>query len=248
MINIKTKKEVEKMRVAGEITGNTLKLLVENAKVGASTYDLDKMAEKYIRSQGAEPSFLGYGGYPASVCISINEEVVHGIPRKDKYINEGDIVSFDVGAYIGGFHGDAARSVLMGENEEKQKLIEVTKESFFKGIEQFKEGNRLGDISHAIQAYAESFGYGVVRDLTGHGIGREMHEDPEVLNFGKAGHGARLQKFMAIAIEPMINMGTYKVDFDQNDGWTVRTSDRQPSAHYENTVVLTDNGVEILTL
>ena len=249
MINIKNASDIEKMRVAGKIVGDALKLLEDSIKPGVTTYDLDKIAENYIRKCGAIPSFLGYGGFPGSVCISIDEEVVHGIPSKKRYIEEGMLVSFDVGAFIGNFHGDAARSIVIGKaSEEKKKLVEVTRESFFKGIEQFQEGNRLGDISNAIQSYAESFGYGVVRDLVGHGIGTEMHEDPQVANFGTAGHGIRLRKGMALAIEPMINLGTYKVDFNEEDGWTVTTKDKKPSAHYENTTVLTDNGVEILTL
>lgn len=248
MVTIKSANEIEKMRKAGKIVADTLKLLEESVKVGMTTIQLDEIAEKYIRKCGATPSFLGYGGFPASVCISIDEEVVHGIPNKHKIIQEGMLVSFDVGAYIDGFHGDAARSVLIGEvTQEKRLLVERTKECFYKGVEQFKEGNRLGDISFAIQSYAESFGYGVVRDLVGHGIGRNMHEDPQVANFGIAGHGIRLREGMALAIEPMINVGTYEVIFG-SDGWRVTTKDNKPSAHYENTVVLTSNGTEILTL
>ena len=248
MIILKTESEIAKMRKAGKITGDTLKLLEEKVKPGISTLELNDIAEKYIRSQGAIPSFLGLYNYPASVCISIDEEVVHGIPSKKRIIDEGQIVSFDVGAYIDGFHGDAARTVMVGKvSEEKRKLVEITKECFFKGVEQFKVGNRLGDIGFAIQQHAEMHGFGVVRELVGHGIGRKMHEDPEVANYGTKGRGVRLSNGMTLAIEPMITLGTYEVDF-LADGWTVKTRDLKPSAHYENTVALFDGQIEILTL
>lgn len=248
MIILKTESEIAKMRKAGKITGDTLKLLEEKVKPGISTLELNDIAEKYIRSQGATPSFLGLYNYPASVCISIDEEVVHGIPSKKRIIEEGQIVSFDVGAYIEGFHGDAARTVMVGKvSEEKRKLVEITKECFFKGVEQFKVGNRLGDIGFAIQQHAEMHGFGVVRELVGHGIGRKMHEDPEVANYGTKGRGVRLSNGMTLAIEPMITLGTYEVDF-LADGWTVKTRDLKPSAHYENTVALFDGQIEILTL
>ncbi len=247
MIITKSATEFEMMKKAGKIVGDTLKLLEDNVKVGVSTLKLNEIAENYIRKCNAIPSFLNYGGFPASVCISIDEAVVHGIPRKDKYIEEGMLVSFDVGAILNGWHGDAARSILVGNNEEKAKLIEVTKESFFKGAAEFKEGNRLGDIGFAVQSYAESFGYGVVRDLVGHGIGKEMHEDPQVPNYGTKGRGVRLTTGMALAIEPMITLGTYKVDFG-SDGWTVTTKDKKASAHYENTCLLTSEGLVITTL
>ncbi|MBR2323385.1 MAG: type I methionyl aminopeptidase [Clostridia bacterium] len=248
MIILKTESEIAKMRKAGKITGDTLKLLEEKVKPGISTLELNDIAEKYIRSQGATPSFLGLYNYPASVCISIDEEVVHGIPSKKRIIEEGQIVSFDVGAYIEGFHGDAARTVMVGKvSEEKRKLVEITKECFFKGVEQFKVGNRLGDIGFAIQQHAEMHGFGVVRELVGHGIGRKMHEDPEVANYGTKGRGVRLSNGMTLAIEPMITLGTYEVDF-MADGWTVKTRDLKPSAHYENTVALFDGQIEILTL
>ena len=248
MIILKTESEIAKMRKAGKITGDTLKLLEEKVKPGISTLELNDIAEKYIRSQGAIPSFLGLYNYPASVCISIDEEVVHGIPSKKRIIEEGQIVSFDVGAYIEGFHGDAARTVMVGKVlEEKRKLVEITKECFFKGVEQFKVGNRLGDIGFAIQQHAEMHGFGVVRELVGHGIGRKMHEDPEVANYGTKGRGVRLSNGMTLAIEPMITLGTYEVDF-LADGWTVKTRDLKPSAHYENTVALFDGQIEILTL
>lgn len=248
MIVLKTASEIDKMRKAGKIVGDTLKLLEEKVKPGVSTYYLNEIAEKYIRSCKAYPSFLGLYDYPASVCISIDEEVVHGIPRKDRIIEEGQIVSFDVGAMIDGFHGDAARTVMVGQvSDDKRQLVEVTKECFFKGIKEFKVGNRLGDIGFAIQSYAESFGYGVVRDLVGHGIGRDMHEDPNVPNYGVKGRGIRLSNGMAFAIEPMISMGTYKV-VQLADGWTYVTQDGKPASHYENTTVLVDGEVEILTL
>ena len=248
MIILKTESEIAKMRKAGKITGDTLKLLEEKVKPGISTWELNDIAEKYIRSQGAIPSFLGLYNYPASVCISIDEEVVHGIPSKKRIIEEGQIVSFDVGAFVEGFHGDAARTVMVGKvSEEKRKLVEITKECFFKGIQEFKVGNRLGDIGFAIQQHAEMHGYGVVRELVGHGIGRKMHEDPEVPNYGTKGRGIRLSNGMTLAIEPMITLGTYEVDF-LADGWTVKTRDLKPSAHYENTVALIDGQVEILTL
>lgn len=248
MIILKTASEIDKMRKAGKIVGDTLKLLEDKVKVGMSTYQLNEIAEKYIRSCNAYPSFLGLYDYPASVCISIDEEVVHGIPRKDRFIEEGQIVSFDVGAKIDGFHGDAARTVMVGKvSDEKRQLVEVTKECFFKGVDAFKVGNRLGDIGFAIQSYAESFGYGVVRDLVGHGIGRDMHEDPNVPNYGTKGRGVRLSNGMTFAIEPMISMGTYKVE-QLSDNWTFVTLDRKPASHYENTTALVDGEVEILTL
>lgn len=248
MIILKAASEIEKMKRAGKITGDTLKLLQDKVKVGMSTLELNNIAERYIRSQGAEPSFLGLYDYPASVCISIDEEVVHGIPNKHRIIEEGQIVSFDVGAYIDGFHGDAARTVMIGNvSEEKKELVRVTEECFFKGIEAFKLGGRLGDIGSAVQRHAESHGFGVVRELVGHGIGRKMHEDPEVPNYGVAGRGVRLSDGMALAIEPMITLGTYEVE-QLSDGWTYVTRDRKPASHYENTTVLVDGEVKILTL
>ena len=248
MITVKSNEELSIMRKAGKITGDVLKLLEENIKPGISTKDLDRIAEKYIRSHNAFPSFKGYRGYPATLCVSIDDEVVHGIPNDKRYIEEGSIVSIDVGAFFNGFHGDAARTFAVGKiSAEKAKLIEITKQSFFEGIKYAKTGNRIGDIASAIQQYCESFGFSVVRALTGHGIGKAMHEDPEVPNFGKPGHGIRLSTNMTLAVEPMINMGKFDVEF-LSDGWTVRTKDRLPSAHYENTIVITDGEAEILTL
>ncbi len=248
MITVKSSEELAIMRKACKITGDVLKFLEDKVKPGVTTKELDRLAEKFIRDCNAYPSFKGYRGYPATLCVSIDDEVVHGIPNEKRRLEEGSIVSIDVGAYFNGFHGDAARTFPVGKvSPEKLKLIEVTKQSFFEGVKYAKAGNRIGDIASAIQNYCESFGYSVVRALTGHGIGKEMHEDPEVPNFGKAGHGVRLSANMTIAVEPMINMGRYDVDF-LPDGWTVRTKDKLPSAHYENTIAITDGEAEILTL
>ncbi|HIU83514.1 MAG TPA: type I methionyl aminopeptidase [Candidatus Faecicola pullistercoris] len=247
MINLKSNSEIERMREAGKIVRDTLLLMETLVKPGVTTKELDRAAYKYITSCKATPSFLNYNGYPASICASIDEEVVHGIPS-GRRIEEGQIVSIDVGACIGGFHGDAARTFAAGRvSPLKEKLMKVTEQSFFKGIEQFKEGNRLGDISAAVQQYAEANGFSVVRALVGHGIGRKMHEDPAVPNYGMPGRGLRLEKGLVLAIEPMINAGTYEVA-QLEDGWTIVTEDDMPSAHYENTVALTENGLEILTL
>ena len=215
---------------------------------GMTTKQVDELVYKYITANGAIPSSLGYYGYPASACVSVNEVVVHGIPG-DRVIEEGDIVSVDITAEKNGFNGDAARTFMIGNvSEEKRKLVEVTRECFFKAIEGLRAGSPLFDIGYAVQTHAESHGYGVVRALVGHGIGREMHEDPSVPNYGRKGTGMRLKAGMTICIEPMINMGTYKVIFDKQDGWTVTTADKKPSAHYENTVLIREDGVEILTL
>lgn len=247
MIYLKNSVEIAKMRVAGKIVKDALELVRENVRVGVSTLELDKLAYDFILKCGATPSFLNYNGFPATICASVNEVVVHGFPS-DYRLKDGDIISVDMGAMKDGFHGDAARTFEVGTvADEVKQLIKVTEESFFKGIAEFKEGNRLSDISKAIQAHAEGHGYGVVREMCGHGIGRDMHEDPEVLNFFSGRRGVRLEKGMALAIEPMINLGTAQVFLDEN-GWSVVTADRKPSAHYENTTVLTENGVEILTL
>ena len=244
----KTEKKKKKMRESGRLTKNVLELIEKSIRVGMTTKDLDKIAYDYIKSCGATPSFLNYCGYPASICASIDETVVHGIPSDEIVIRDGQIVSIDVGVEYNGYHGDAARTFTVGNvSEEKRKLVEVTKECFFKGIENLKDGTPLGDIGFAVQSHAEANGYSVVRALVGHGIGTKMHEDPQVPNYGRKGTGIRLKKGMAIAIEPMINAGVYQVDF-MPDGWTVKTRDRKPSAHYENTVVIGEDGVEILTL
>ena len=248
MIKIKTKEQLECMRESGRLTKEVLELLGREIKVGMSTKQLDKIAYDYITSCGAYPSFLGYSGYPASICVSIDDIVVHGIPSDDIIIKDGQIVSVDVGVVYNGWQGDAARTFMVGNvSEEKRKLVKITEECFFKAVEQLRDGTPLGDVGYYVQSHAEANGYSVVRALVGHGIGQEMHEDPSVPNFGKKGTGIRLKAGMTIAIEPMINMGGYQVDF-LADGWSVRTRDRKPSAHYENTVAITENGVEILTL
>ena len=248
MITIKSDAEIARMRESGRITKEVLDLIGREIRAGFTTKDLDKLAYEYITSCGAYPSFLGYSGYPASICASIDDVVVHGIPSEDIVIKEGQIVSIDVGVEFDGWQGDAARTFMIGEvSPEKKKLVKVTEECFFKAIENLRDGTPLGDIGYAVQSHAETNGFSVVRALVGHGIGREMHEDPTVPNYGKKGTGIKLKKGMAIAIEPMINAGVYQVDF-MSDGWAVRTRDRKPSAHYENTVVITDNGVEVLTL
>lgn len=247
MIILKSAEEIALMKKAGEIVRDTLDLLRENVKEGVTTEKLDRLAYEYIKKCGAKPSFLGYNGYPASICASVNEEVVHGIPSK-RVLVEGDIVSIDVGTILNGFQGDAARTFPVGKiSATKEKLIRVCEESFFKGVEQFREGSRLGDISHAIQSHVEANGFGVVRDLVGHGIGRDMHEDPSVPNFGKSGRGVRLTKGLVLAIEPMISVGDYRVCV-LDDNWTIVTADGKPAAHYENTVALTDDGIVYTTL
>lgn len=248
MIIIKTDKEIEYMRQAGKIVGNTLLRLEEVIKPGITTAELDRIAEEYITRQGAKPSFKGYNGFPASICSSVNEEVVHGIPSNKLVLQEGDIISVDCGAILNGYHGDAARTFPVGNiSEEARQLIEVTKESFFKGVKNAVIGNKLTDISAEVQRYAESFGYSLVRDFVGHGIGKDMHEDPEVPNFGRPGRGPKLCKGMVLAIEPMVNIGKYHVRVESNN-WTVVTEDGSLSAHYENTVAILDDGPEILTL
>lgn len=247
-VTIKSQREIELMRHAGKLLGQTLKQLEEAVRPGMSTWELNQIGEEIIRGYGCIPSFLNYNGYPASVCISLNDEVVHGIPRKDFIIQEGDIVSMDAGLIYQGYHADAARTVGVGEiTENARKLIEVTRQSFFEGIRQAKQGNHLYDISGAIGDYAESFGYGVVRDLVGHGIGKNLHEDPQIPNFRQRRRGLKLQAGMTLAIEPMINEGSPDVCWADDD-WTVMTEDCSLSAHYENTVLITDGEPEILTL
>ena len=245
MIFIKTDSEIELMREPCSIVRDALLLAESKIKAGMTTSALNKIIHDYIISCGAKPSFLGYGGFPAATCISIDNEVVHGFPS-NREIKEGEIVSIDVGAYKNGFHGDAARSLYVGQiDPNKKKLIDVTKECFFKGIEGICIGSPLGDIGAQVQAHAEANGFSVVRDMVGHGVGRRLHEDPQVPNYGKKGTGVRLKRNMTLAVEPMINMGRYEVEID---GWRCVTIDGLPSAHYENTIVITDNGVEILTL
>ena len=247
MITLKSPTEIGYMRKSCAVIRDLLLYMEDKVKPGVSTKKLDEFVHDYIVKHGAKPSFLGYGGFPASACRAIDDVVVHGIPSARR-LEEGMIVGVDVGAILNGWQSDAARTFLVGEvSAEKRRLVDTTRESFFKGVEQFRDGGRLGDISHAIQVYNEERGYSMVRDLVGHGIGREMHEDPQVPNFGRAGHGVRLAVGMVLAIEPMVNMGTWKVE-TLDDGWTCVTQDGMPSAHYENTVALTENGAEILTL
>ena len=248
MIFIKSDDEIKLMRIANGIVRDLLEYLEEKVKPGISTASLDKLAYEFITKRGAKPSFLGYDGFPASICTSVDDAVVHGIPSEDQILEEGQIIGIDVGAYINGFHGDAARTVAVGKiSPEKQRLIDVTRESFFKGVAVLKDGVRLGDLSAAIQRHAESNGYSVVRELVGHGIGKKMHEDPSVPNYGIAGHGVKLKRNMTIAVEPMINAGKRDI-YVEDDGWTIRTLDGKPSAHYENTLLITEEGCEILTL
>ena len=236
------------MREAGRITGLALVEISKHIKPGVSTAELDKIAFNFIKKQGATPSFLHYNGYPASICASVNDAVVHGIPSKEIILKEGDIISIDVGAYKNGYHGDAARTYPVGKiSDEAERLIRVTKQSFFEGIKHAVHGAKLGDISAAIQEYVEDNGYSVVGDLVGHGIGRNMHEDPSVPNFGHHGRGVRLAAGMALAIEPMVNAGEYDICV-LDDDWTVVTEDGSLSAHYENTVIITRGEPEILTL
>ena len=247
MIIIKNNKEIDLMRSAGKIVAETLLLIEKKVRPGITTAELDRIAEEFITKHGARPSFKGLYGFPASLCISVNEQVVHGIPG-GYVLKDGDIISVDCGAYKNGFHGDAARTFGVGNiSEEAKKLINVTRESFFKGIEYAKVGNRLTDISHEIQSYVEASGFSVVRDFVGHGIGRVVHEDPDIPNYGRPGRGPKLVEGMALAIEPMVNVGNYKVK-TLNDDWTVVTSDGSLSAHYENTIVILPDGPEILTL
>lgn len=247
-VTIKSAREIERMRKAGKILASVHEELGKALKPGMSTLDIDRLGEELIRSHGCVPSFKNYNGYPASICVSVNDEIVHGIPSSRRVIKEGDIVSLDAGVIYEGYHSDAARTHAVGvADPAAQKLIDVTRESFFEGIRQAKAGNYLNDISTAIQAYAESFGYGVVRDLVGHGIGSHLHEDPEVPNFARKKKGIRLQAGMTLAVEPMINAGTWQVSW-MSDGWTVVTKDHSLSAHYENTILITDGEPEILSL
>jgi methionyl aminopeptidase len=248
MIIIKSDQEIDLMRESGKVTAYILKELENVIKPGISTADVDKFVEDTIRSHGMTPTFKGYGGFPASACVSINEEVVHGIPNKKRIIHEGDIVSVDVGSTYRGYVSDAARTYPVGKvSAAAQKLIDVTRESFFEGIKYCKVGYRLSDISHAIQKKAESEGFSVIRDFVGHGVGQDMHEEPQIPNYGRPGRGPRLAKGMVFAIEPMICEGAYDVETLSND-WTVVTLDGKLSAHYENTVVITDGEPELLTL
>ena len=247
MIPIKNEREISMMRRACRITAAARALAGDMVRPGVTTKEIDKAVHDFIVSQGATPSFLDYSGYPASTCISVNQTVIYGIPD-GRVLKEGDIVSIDVGAYIGGFHGDCASTFACGEiSPEAQKLIDVTKQSFFEGIKFARQGCRVSDIGNAVQTYVEANGFSVVRDFIGHGVGADLHESPEVPNFGRPGRGPRLIKGMTLAIEPMVNMGDYKVKV-LSDGWTTVTADGSLSAHYENTVLITDGEPEILTV
>lgn len=248
MITIKNQNDIAAMRTAGRITKQALNLVGRHIKPGVTTRELDQIAYDYIRSQGAMPSFLNYNGFPASICASRNDEVVHGIPSKKTVLQDGDIISIDVGAYKGGFHGDCAKTFFVGQvSEEAKRLVAATRQSFYEGIQFARAGNRIGDISFAIQRYIEEMGYSIVRDLVGHGIGSHMHEDPSVPNFGRQGRGPRLVPGMTLAIEPMVNAGNFEVRV-MDDDWTVKTLDGSLSAHYENTILITGGEPEILTV
>ena len=247
MIHVKTEREIDLLREPCKIVKETLAFVGSRIKAGMSTREVDELVERYIRASGANPSCLGYAGFPASACVSVNEMVVHGIPD-DRILKDGDIVSVDVVADKNGYHGDACRTFCIGNvSEDVQKLVKITEECFFKAIEGLRAGTPLFDIGYAVQKHAEGHGYGVIRSYTGHGIGREMHEDPSVPNFGKKGTGIRLKAGTVLCIEPMIAMGTWKVKL-LSDGWGAVTADNKPAAHYENTVVVREDGVEILTL
>lgn len=248
MIQIKSERELEKMRKACQITAQILSEMADMAKPGATSLDLDKYAESRIKELGAKPAFKGYHGFPACVCISVNEEVVHGIPSSKTVFKDGDIVGIDFGVIVDGWFGDSAKTVAVGKpGPAALKLMEVTETCLYKGIEQCREGNRVFDIGHAIQNYVESYGFSVVREFVGHGIGRALHEEPQVPNFGPKGKGTQLKVGMVLAIEPMINIGSHEVRV-LKDGWTAVTVDRSLSAHYEHTVAITPKGPEILTI
>ena len=246
MIILKTRREIEIMKKAGSLVAQSHELVRKRIKAGVTTKELDSLVEDFLRSKNAIPAFKGYNGFPFSICTSVNEEVVHGFPS-ERVLREGDIVSVDIGATFEGYVGDSAKTFLVGQvDEEKRQLVEATRQCFYEGIKYAKSSYRLSDISHAIQAYAESQGLSVVRDYVGHGIGKKMHESPQVPNFGKPGKGPRLQEGMVLAIEPMINAGVYNVKLLENN-WTVVTVDGKPSAHYEHTVAITDGEPELLT-
>ena len=248
MIQLKNAAQIKDMKEAGRITGEALLVAREHVREGVSTYELDRVIRQYIEKQGAKPSFLGLYGFPGSACISINDEVIHGIPSKKRILHEGDIVKIDLGAHYKGYHGDSARTIPVGKvSDEALKLIKVTRDSFFAGVSQLKSGNRLGDVGSAIDTVVRENGFSTVRKYIGHGIGREVHEAPDVPNYGTPGRGVRICSGMVLAIEPMVNAGTFEVR-ELADGWTVVTADRRLSAHYENTVALTDEGVLNLTL
>ena len=247
MIQLKNALQIKEMKEAGRITGEALLLARDSICEGISTYELDRIIRNHIEKSGAKPSFLGYHGFPGSACISINDEVIHGIPSKKRILHEGDIVKIDVGAYYKGYHGDAARTIPVGKvSEDAEKLIRVTRDSFFAGISKLEAGNRLGDVGHAIDSLVVSNGFSTVKRYIGHGIGHDLHESPDVPNYGTEGRGTRLCAGMVLAIEPMVNIGGEGVR-EMNDGWTVKTADGSLSAHYENTVALTSDGLIVMT-
>lgn len=246
MIHFKTKEEVEIIKESAQILGKAHGEVAKNVKPGVKTIELDRIAEEFIRDHGGEPSFKNYNGFPASLCISLNENVVHGFPSEYE-LKEGDIISVDCGVFYKGFHSDSAYTYPVGKvDKEVEKLLKVTKESLYKGIEEAVCGNRIGDIAFAIQNHVDQYGYGIVRELVGHGLGRDLHESPEVPNYGKRGKGPMLKDGLVIAIEPMVNLGTRSV-VQEADGWTIRTADKKPSAHYEHTVAIFKEGTEVLT-
>lgn len=247
MISIKTDEEIELLRESNLLVGKTLGEMAKHIRPGVSTLELERIADEFIRSHGAVPGFLGYGGFPNSLCISVNDVVVHGIPSADCVLKEGDVVSIDCGTLKNGYYGDSAYTFEVGRvDDEIHRLLVTTKESLYKGIEKAVAGLRIGDIGHAIQSYCESAGFSVVRELVGHGVGRNLHEDPQVPNYGRAGQGIKLKEGMVIAIEPMINLGERHV-YIEEDGWTIRTRDRKPSAHFEHTLAIRKHGVDILS-
>lgn len=246
MIYLKTDEEIELLRARNLLVARTLGEVAKHIKVGVSTLELDRVAEKFIRDNGAIPGFLNYNGFPNTLCTSVNEQVVHGIPNNNR-LNEGDIVSVDCGVLLNGFFGDSAYTFAVGKiSQEVENLLKITKESLLKGIEMAVDGNRIGDIGYAIQTYNEDHGYSVVREMVGHGVGRNLHEAPEVPNYGKRGYGPKLKTGMVIAIEPMINMGKRHI-VQENDGWTIRTSDKMPSAHFEHTIAIGKDKADILS-
>lgn len=246
MITYKTEKDIEIIKEGAQILGKAHAEVAKLIKEGVKTKDLDKVAFEFIKDHGGHPSFKGFNGFPYALCISVNENVVHGFPGEYQLRN-GDIISIDCGVYYKGFHSDSAYTYPIGNvSEDIEKLMKVTKESLYKGIEQARKGNRIGDIGFAIQQYVEKHGYTIIRELVGHGVGKDLHESPEVPNYGKRGKGAKLKAGMVIAIEPMVNLGRRNV-VQESDGWTIRTKDRKPSAHYEHTVAITNNGTEVIT-
>lgn len=247
MIHLKTDEEIELLRISNQMVAKTLAEVAKIIKPGISTLALDKRAEEYIRDNGAVPGFLGYAGFPGTLCTSVNDEVVHGIPSEKVVLKEGDIISLDCGVYKNGFHGDSAYTFAVGEvDDDVKKLLETTKKSLYLGVEQAIAGRRIGDIGSTIQQYCESKGYGVVREMVGHGLGKDLHEAPEVPNYGRKGNGTMLKSGMVICIEPMINLGTHKIIIER-DGWTTRTRDRKPSAHYEHAIAIREGKADILS-